>query len=578
MKCNDQKKMSTRLKLVSLFFALFMGVIIARAVHLQVLQHSFLSEAAQRQFVRQYETAPRRGVIYDAMHRELAVTLDVVSIAARPSRIAGKDEAALAIAAALGEEPARMIERLDNERPFVWLARNISPSLAERVRDLGIKGLEFTPSARRFYPNRTLAGQVMGFCGVDGHGLEGLEFRFDDELFGEFSRWTVLRDALGKSFAADRPAPLPKAGNDLVLTLDRTVQTITEDALAEAVEKNQGKSGLALVLVPQTGAILAMAQYPFMNPNDFSAAGSDQRRNRAVTDTYEPGSTTKIFMAAAALESGLVSAKDSFYCENGQFRVGRKTVKDVHPYDTLTLEGIITHSSNIGAIKVGQRIGRKTLYNTLKDFGFGARTGVDCPGEARGLLSAPETWSEIDAAAIAFGQGFAVTPLQLVAAVGALANDGLLMRPRLVQAVTDSRGRLVKSFAPEPVRQVVSASTAQKVLDMMALVNTDGTGSLARLEGYSSGGKTGTAQKVSNTGGYAKGKYVASFVGVAPMERPSIAVIVVVDEPRRSIYGGTVAGPAFKKISEKTLQYLEIMPKSSADGPITACSFSGDPI
>jgi cell division protein FtsI (penicillin-binding protein 3) len=264
MKCNDQKKVCTRLKLVSLFFAIFMGAIIARAVHLQVLQHSFLSEVAQRQFVRQYETAPRRGVIYDAMHRELAITLDVVSIAARPPRMTGKDEAASAIAAALGEDAEKMLERLNSERPFVWLARNISPGAAERVKSLNIKGLEFTPSNRRFYPHRTLAGQVMGFCSVDGHGLEGLEFRFDEDLFGEFSRWTVLRDAFGRNFDADRPAPLQKAGNDLVLTLDRTVQTITEDALAEAVEKYQGKSGLALVLVPQTTPTSPAPQQRFL--------------------------------------------------------------------------------------------------------------------------------------------------------------------------------------------------------------------------------------------------------------------------------------------------------------------------
>ncbi|MBW1988480.1 MAG: penicillin-binding protein 2 [Deltaproteobacteria bacterium] len=554
-------KVQRRILAVGLFFAFAFTLISARAVHLQVVRHDELSARAQGQYTKVYTATPRRGVIYDARFRELAATLDVTSVAVRPKEVENPASTALKLSRALGMDETEVFERLVSDGSFVWVKRLANPVEVERVRALNIPGVVFVPERRRFYPNKELAAQVLGFCGVDGKGLEGLEYAFDEVLAGTSSRLTQYLDARGESFSSQGRLPV---GDNLVLTLDLTVQYIAEKALARAVADHQAKSGMAVVMDPDTGAILAMAHVPFFNPNSWDAFPRETWRNRAVTDAVEPGSTLKVFMAAAALESGRFKPDSEVYCEQGAYRVADKTVNDVHPHGWLTLEEVVKVSSNIGAVKVGEALGPRALYDALRGFGFGEKPGVECPGETKGLLSHWSRWTEVDTGAVAFGQGVSVSALQLCTALCAVANGGELMRPYIVQAVTDNDGRLVKSFSPVSRGRPISRATAWKVRRMMEKVmEQGGTGNLVKLTGYQACGKTGTAQIASPEGGYARGRYLSSFMGFAPAADPEIAVVVMVEEPRGEYYGGLVAGPAFKEIAEKTLNYLGVLPDSA---------------
>jgi cell division protein FtsI (penicillin-binding protein 3) len=391
--------------------------------------------------------------------------------------------------------------------------------------------------------------------------LEGVEYYYDDYLKHTNENRTVLRDALGREIVAGKDIPPDQSGKSLILTIDQTIQYIAESTLAETVKEFEAVSGIVIVMAPKTGAILALAHVPLFNANAFQDFSQQQWRNRAITDPFEPGSTMKIFSAAAAIERGNSTPNSIYYCENGKYRIGNNTIHDTHPYGWLSLQQIVKYSSNIGIAKVGEAIGPETLFNTLRSFGFGEKTGIDCPGETAGSLTAHTYWSKIDAGAIAFGQGISVSAIQLTTAVAAIANDGLLMKPYIVQAITDNNGRLIRSTQPQMVRRAVSPQTARAITKIMqTAVQEDGTGVNAAVEGFTVAGKTGTAQKTDESGTYAKGKYTASFVGFAPVENPQIAVLVLVNEPRKQHYGGIVAAPAFKKIALETLNYLNITP------------------
>ena len=400
------------------------------------------------------------------------------------------------------------------------MKRQATPKEVEAVRRLRLPGVEFVAESKRFYPNRTLGAHVLGFTGMDGKGMEGIEFFHDGYLRGTGTSVRILKDAYGNGFQSEPPPDEEGAGKNLVLTIDQAVQFVTETAIGEAVESTRARSGMALVMEPATGAILALALAPTFNPN----AREDQKkalwRNRAVTDPFEPGSTLKIFVAAAALEHTQLSPKTTFNCENGAYKIGKYTVHDVHRYGVLSLQDIIRFSSNIGAAKIGEKVGPERLHQTLRLFGFGQRTGIDSPSETAGLLMPPKRWADIDTAAISFGHGISVSAVQLVAAVSAIANDGVLMRPRLVQAVTDRQGQIVQQFPPEEVHRAVSVQTARTVRDIMQTVMLPGgTGVSASLEGYTACGKTGTARKVDESGQYTNDRHVASFVGFAPYRK-----------------------------------------------------------
>ncbi len=546
------------------FFLLWLAVIGVRAGYWQISRGEWLQDQAESQVKAKLTIQGKRGTIYDAQHQPMAVSIETLSVAAYPNRIEHKAKAAARLAKVLGLRRSDVRRKLGSGRHFVWLKRQATPKMTDAVRALRIQGVDFIPEHNRFYPNTTLAAQVLGFTGIDGHGLEGVEFFYDRELKGGEQTVTILKDRLGRGFDADEAASLRQAGNNLVLTLDRNIQYIAEQALSEAVKNFKAVSGMALVMDPRTGALLAVAHNPVFNPNTFRKHHRSTWRNRAITDPFEPGSTMKIFSVAAALQSGKMGPGTIFFCENGTYTVGDHAVHDTKSHGWLSVQQIIKYSSNIGAVKMIEKIGGRTLFDGLNEFGFGQRTHIDSPGESPGSLSHYKRWTAVDTGAIAFGQGVSVTALQLITAVSALANDGLMMKPYIVQAVTDPNGRLLRNIEPQAVRQVVTAETARTVRRIMRTVITPGgTGVEADLDGYEVCGKTGTAQKIDQNGRYASDKYMASFVGFAPAKQPALAVLVVIDEPKDVYYGGLVAAPAFKRIIKESLGYLNIAPGKS---------------
>lgn len=570
MKAALKKSIRRRTIAVGVLFSLGIAVIAARAVQLQVYKRDALARMAAGQYERSLVTVGKRGTIYDANYRTMAVSIDVTSIGAHPQQLKDKKNTAVVLAKNLQMNRKLIFRELGGKKSFVWVKRQVSPREVKQLQTLKLEGIAFVPERSRYYPNKTLGAQILGFTGVDGQGLEGIEFFYNSPLQGSRDEITVLKDARGYRFDDISTDNADYSGNNLILTIDGTIQFIAEKALAEAAKKYSAKSGIALVMAPKTGALLAMAHYPVFNPNAYGSHNRDTWRNRAVTDSFEPGSTMKMFLAAAALESGLCSANTIFFCENGSYRIGRNTIHDTKPHGWMSVQQIIKVSSNIGAAKIGARIGAQRLHQTLKGFGFGDRTGIDCPGETGGRLADYRRWRKIDASAIAFGQGISASALQLVAATAAIANGGILMKPFLVQAITDSQGRLIKKVEPFPVRRVVSDETARTVRRILHTVVTEGgTGENAAIEGYAVGGKTGTAQKVEPTGGYSNTKYIASFLGFLPLENPEAVILVAIDEPQKMHYGGTVAAPAFKQIAEQIMNYINKSPQDG-QGRLTA--------
>ena len=571
MKPVQTKHIRLRVIIVGSIFSLFFTAIGAKAVYLQIFRGPWLSEKATNQYEVSLKSFGKRGTIYDTNLRELARSIDITSIAAHPQKIKNAQVVARSLAKVLKINRKSLVRKLSSDKKFVWIKRKVTPKETESVRNLKIAGIDFIPEHKRFYPNKTLAAQILGFTDIDDHGLEGIEFYYDASLQGATSKYTVLKDALGRGFDGDKNIVSNYSGNNLVLTIDSVIENITEKALEETVKKFSAKSGMAIVMSPKTGAILALAHYPFFNPNAINSFSQKIWRNRIITDPFEPGSTMKIFAAAAAIESGNCSPNSIFYCENGAYKIGKHVIHDTHKHRWLSLQQIIKHSSNIGTVKFSAITGPKYLSKTLRNFGFGTKTGIDCPGETAGSMAPYKQWTKIDAGTIAFGQGISVSALQLITATSAIANKGVLMKPFIVQAITDQNGRLIKSFGPRKVRRVLSEKTARTLVRIMKTVITEGgTGVNAALEGYSVCGKTGTAQKIGEKGIYADGKYISSFIGFVPAKRPKAVILVVIDEPKKQHYGSIVAAPVFKKIAHKTIGYMNLQPKSKTGGLIVS--------
>jgi len=578
MKPDGNRYIKLRTIIVGTIFSLFFGIIGWKAVDLQVYQGPWLSQQAAGQYEGSFQFHGKRGTIYDTNLREMAVSIDVTSIAAYPPQISNLRTAENALAKVLKIDRKVLRKKLESKKSFVWIKRKTTPKIANRLRELKIKGVDFVPEHSRFYPNKTLAAQILGFTGVDGHGLEGIEYNYDKYLRGATGKIKIFRDALGRGFYAQKDITQDQvySGNNLILTIDRTIQYITEDALEKSVLDFSAKSGMAIVMAPKTGAVLALAHFPRFNPNSFLNYQRELWRNRAITDPFEPGSTLKIFSAAAAIESG-ISPNTIFFCENGEYKIGSNVVHDTRPRGWLSLEQIVKYSSNIGAAKLGEKLGPESLYSHLRALGFGEKTGIDCPGETTGSLSLHKNWSKIDTAAISFGQGISVSAIQLITAACAIANDGILMKPYIVQAITNPNGRLLQSFGPVKLRRVTSVGTARAVRHIMkTVIDEGGTGINARLEGYSASGKTGTAQKTDESGTYADESYLASFIGFAPSEKPLLAILVVIDEPQSNHYGGVVAAPVFKKIATGTLSYMNVPPMGDTDEFIVGVSLEAN--
>jgi cell division protein FtsI (penicillin-binding protein 3) len=565
MMSKDSKRIRLRVLLVAVFFNLFFIAIGLKAAYLQLYKGPWLSEMAADQYEHSIKTSGQRGTIYDRNLTEMAVSIKVTSIAAYPNQITNRADVAQRLAGVLGLDRRSLERNLASKRSFIWVKRQATPREVERTKRLKLAGVGFVPEYNRFYPNKTLAAQVIGFTGIDGDGLEGIEYSYDSYLKGSEVQLTLLRDALGQQFVAPGEATPDFDGKNVILTIDRTIQYISEKALEDAVQRYAAKSGIAIVMAPNSGAVLAMAHYPFFNPNAFKDFNRNNWRNRAITDPVEPGSTMKIFSAVAAVESGGSSPNTIFFCENGAYRIGGRVIHDLGSYGWLSLQQIIKYSSNIGAIKISEMLGPERLYNTLHDFGFGTKTGIDCPGETTGSMNHYSQWKPIDTGVIAFGHGIAVSPIQLITAVSAIANKGRLMRPHLVQAISDQNGRVEYTFEPNKVRQAVTEEAAATVSGIMeTVISRGGTGTRAALEGYSVCGKTGTAQKINEEGAYSEDAFIASFVGYAPANDPSISVLVIINEPQTEYYGGIVAAPVFRSIAQQTLNYLNIPPETKA--------------
>ena len=568
MKNRRQRWFRARIALLGACVMCVALLVIVRAFHVQIATGDRLREMAEDQHLRHLRVSPRRGAIYDRHGAELAVSADVDSVYANPRRLKAMEQdpqiVARRIAKVLDVDYERLAKRLAADRYFVWIERQVTPNEATRIRELDIPGIELMTEARRYYPNRHLAAHLLGFADIDGRGIEGIELAYEERLRGSDRRVEAIRDRRGHVvFADDMEDDRTIQGQSVVLTIDKAIQHIAERELALGVRTFEARGGSVVVMDPSSGEILALANYPPFNPNEPSKHPIAHRRNRAVVDRFEPGSTVKPFTMAAALASGAVKPNQSINCENGVTRLGGRLLHDAHPYEWLTPTQILAYSSNIGIAKIALDLGKKDLYRGFRRFGFGEPTGLGVPGETAGILRHYRRWYEIDTAAVSFGQGMSVTNVQLATAMSAIANGGRLMQPMLVRRMSDGHGAIIEENKPRVRRQVVPRRVAKLVGQMLtAVTEPGGTAMEAAVDGYLVAGKTGTAQKADYVhGGYAKDKWLASFIGFAPADRPSVVISVVIDEPVIAHYGGTVAGPVFRRIAEVTLRHMGITPE-----------------
>lgn len=505
------------------------------------------------------ELEPRRGTVFDINLKPQTVNLAAESIYASVNELTeGEIEIIIKqLSGVLGLDQDYLKKRLSRKKYFVWLARKIKPEQAEAIKKLNLKGIYFIKENKRSYPNGYLASHIMGFAGLDNVGLSGTELYYDNYLKGETGWALFLRDARQRRLDLQEKAVLPKNGKGLILTIDEVIQFIAEREIDKAFKTYRAKGASIIVMNPHTGAILALANRPTFDLNESAKTDPDLLRNRAICDLFEPGSAFKIVTAAAVLEEKKVLEEDKFFCENGAYKFGSHILHDHRPHGTLTFREVIEQSSNIGTAKVAQVLGPHLLYRYIKLFGFGEKTGIDLPGEISGIAKDPRFWSKISIVTIPMGQEVGVTALQLVNAISAIANGGRLMRPYIVGEIMDKYGETIEEFSAQMIRKVISPETAQRMKKILTGVIENGTGKLAKVSGFSAAGKTGTAQKLESDGRYSHHKFIASFIGFAPVEDPLIAIAVVVDEPRPYYFGGVVAAPVFKNVASDVLRYLK---------------------
>lgn len=540
----------------------FMAVIL-RLADIMLLNHQWFLDKARDQQIKKEVVPVKRGIILDRKGRELAVNIDTESIYCDPAEITSPDRVAAALAQTMNKKPGVILTRLSGDNKFNWIDRKIGLEETQRIRDMKLKGIGFVPEIKRYYPKGSLASHVVGFVGMDNKGLEGIERLYDNYLSAASERISVVRDARGN--ALSEGTSRENKGNNIVLTLDEGLQYIVEKNLDEAMEKWQAASATAIMMDPRTGEVLAMASRPCYDLNNPSAYTAAQRRNRAVTDCYEPGSTFKLVVGTAALQEGLVTPDSRFDCSAGYVEVGGRKMKDAERHGVLAFREIIQKSSNIGTIKIGLNLGKERIYRYIRKFGFGERTGFDLGGEAAGHIRPPDKWSGMSIGAVSIGQEVAVTPLQVLRAYSAIANGGFLVRPHVVSEISSPDGKVIYKAAVESQR-ILSEKVVKTFKDILKTVTEEGgTATGAAVDGNEVAGKTGTAQLMDpRTKRYSKDKYVSSFVGFVPADDPRIAMIVVIHEPKGDIYGGVVAGPVFKMIANDSLSYLSVPRDDSA--------------
>jgi cell division protein FtsI (penicillin-binding protein 3) len=547
-----------RIRLFLAVLALAFAGLLLRATWLQSVRAESLSSMGRTQHRESVTIPAGRGTIFDRSGLELALGERATTVYANPMQIANPRRAALAVERTLGVNADKLFPSLaDRSHGFVYVERQADPTRAAALQRLKLPGFGFYPEERRNYPQGSVASQILGFVGTDGGGLSGLEFQFNRVLAGRPGKETIVKDPSGQVIDVQGERP-EVPGRDVYLTLDHSIQANAEEVLRETVRKWSAKSASAIVLDPRTGAILAMAVQPGYDANRFASAPVDLQRNRTVTDTYEPGSTYKLITVAGALSERIVQPTTRFTLPYS-LHVADRVIHDAEQRGTVnySVAQILAHSSNIGAIKLAQLLGRTRLSSWITKFGFGRTTGIDFPGESPGIVLPPDKWSGSTIGNVPIGQGIAVTPVQMAAAYAAIANRGVWSRPHLVDHVAGGARPSLNR------RRLVSPQIANQLMMMLKDVVAEGTGQYAAMPGYQVAGKTGTAQKPDSHGGYATGRYVASFVGIVPASRPRFVILVAVDEPRGAIWGGTVAAPAFQQIARFDLQYLEVPPDAA---------------
>jgi cell division protein FtsI (penicillin-binding protein 3) len=552
---------------VFLFFVIFLIFCIARLVYTQIFHASYLKDIAKRQHNLFVELEPLRGVIYDTNLKPQTLNLPADSLYASPNSIKekNKEEIINKLSKILNVSQGYLRDRLSRKKSFIWIARKIPAQQAEAIKKLNIKGLGFIRETKRSYPNTYLASQIIGFAGLDNVGLEGIELFLDKYLRGTPGWAIFLRDARMKRLDIWEKMAPPKDGQDIVLTIDQVVQYIAERELDNAFKKHNARGASIIVMDPFTGRILAMASRPTYDLNQHSNVNKDQTRNRAICDLFEPGSVFKIVTASAALEEKRVTEEDRFFCENGEYKVGNHILHDHTKHGWLTFREVIEMSSNIGTTKVAQMLGPDIVYKYVKLFGFGSKLGIDLPGEISGMVKAPRYWSKTSIGAVPIGHEVGVTSLQLASAISVIANGGKLMKPYVIDEIRDKTGEVIMRSSPAVIRTVISEDTASRMTKMLTGVVEEGTGKMAKIEGFTAAGKTGTAQKLEPGGGYSHNKYVASFIGFAPAEDPVVTIVVSVDEPHPSYFGGVVAAPVFKNVAADVIRYLKAKKALSGD-------------
>lgn len=558
------------LVVIGCFVLGFLGIL-GRLYSLQVGGHAQWQSRAARQYNHLATLQPERGRVLDRDGRVLATSVAVPSVYAVPHEIEQPDWTMAVLASFLDTPNDTLRRRLGSQASFVWLARQVNPGTLAHLRERRLPGIDYLTEMRRYYPKHHLAGQLLGFVGIDGQGLGGVEYAYDDTLRADPRRVRLQRDAMGRRVRLTLGAlPEPPRGADIYLTIDERLQHVAEREIAAQVERLEAQSGLVVAMDPHSGDILAMASYPFFNPNAFQdSAQRSWRRNRCLTDPVEPGSTFKVVLAAAVLEEDVVEPDDMFFCEEGEMYRGRRRLRDHHPYGDLSFADVFAYSSNIGAVKIAERLTEDRFYHYIQRFGFGQRTLIDLPGENAGLVYPPHQWSKLSHDSLALGQELTVTPLQLLRAFAAIANGGWLVQPRVVAQVEKDGDR--QAIVPGPRRRILSPRTTERLTSILTSVVGHGTGKQAALEGYAVAGKTGTAQKVEpGLGVYSRDRVLASFAGYAPAEDPQIVMLVMVDEPQKARWGGSAAAPVFQRVAQEAMHFLQVEPSHMQDMPLPA--------
>lgn len=564
------KWMRFRIFIVLFFFMIAFMVIFARVFQLQVIMAPDLKAMAERQHKKVVRLNPKRGVIYDRNMEVMAVDIEVDSLFAHPTLIAEKRSAAQRLSPILGMSVRSLQKKLNSKSPFIWVKRQLPISEVKKIKKMNLENFGFRKERKRYYPEPSLAAHVIGFSGVDSRGLEGLELMYDDFLKGEPVFRKRERDAHGSEIIMKGlDLVTTTEEKNIVLTIDKTIQYIAEKELKKTVKKFNAKAGEVIVMDSWTGEILAMVNEPSFNPNLFRKLKPANWRNRTVTDLFEPGSTFKVFMMAAALENGNIKPNDIFYGEEGSYKIYSETIHDYKKFGWLSVPQIMKYSSNIGAVKIAERMGKKDFDKYIRLFGFGSKTGIDLPGESRGLVRDVRDWSKVSLATISFGQGISVTGIQLVTALSSIANGGYLMKPYVVKKLLNDDGSTMKEVVPTIRRRILSADTVKIMKKILkGVTEKGGTGVNASLSGYTVAGKTGTAQKVDLVkGGYGDG-YLSSFMGFLPVDSPRLTMFIAIDEPEGLFYGGQVAAPLFREIARQVMPYLGVLPDYQDSKPL----------